>query len=71
MYKFEPQPTPPDWNIADRELIGEILSVIKKRKLTYKQAYMNLQIVYETLRYESNFVQVDQQFQIDYLESDK
>lgn len=36
----------------------KILKLMKSRGLTYEQAYASLQYVYETLKYESNFVKV-------------
>lgn len=48
-------------NLFGEEVEGigkSIIDLIKKEGITYEQAYASLQFAYDTLKFESNFVQV-------------
>lgn len=44
---------------VSKAMAEEILTVIKKHKPAYYEAYASLELVYDTLQHESNFVHVN------------
>lgn len=36
----------------------ELMKILKEKELTYEEAYAALQLTYETLKHESNFIKI-------------
>ncbi|MBS4762140.1 hypothetical protein KG089_05325 [Carnobacteriaceae bacterium zg-ZUI252] len=56
--KFKPTQKTTHCSKDAKEMAREILELVHTKRLTYIEAYASLEEVYETLRFESNFVNV-------------
>ena len=59
-FKKENDPAEKCFDVDVKEISEEVVSIMRKRGLTYEEAYAVLQYSYNKLKFESNFIHLEE-----------